>query len=72
LGLIGFNFDNTLAIFFTYFALLVDGNPITNQLSIGRKTPLTGPDPPCGAIVGGLNTHGLFEGEQRDFFLRGS
>jgi len=55
--------DNTLAITIAYSALLVDGNPITNQLSIGGKTPLTGPDPPPGgAIVGGLNTHSFLEG----------
>jgi hypothetical protein len=64
--------DNTLAIFVTYSALLVDGNPITNQLSIGGKTPLTGPDPPGGPIIGGLDTHGSLEGEQRDLSLQGS
>ena len=38
-------------------------NPITNKLSIGGKTPFTGPDPPGGAaIIGGLSTHGLIEG----------
>ena len=54
--------DNALAMFVAYSALLVDGNPLTNQLSIGGKTPLTGPDPPGGAIIGGLSAHGLFEG----------
>ena len=51
-----------LAVFVTYAAFLVDGNPITNLMSIGGKSPLTGPDPPKPAIVGGLDTHGVFEG----------
>lgn len=54
--------ENTLAIFVTYSTFLVDGNPITNKLSIGGKTPLTGPDPPDGGIIGGLNTHNFIEG----------
>lgn len=53
---------NDLAVFVTYAAFLVDGNPITNLMSIGGKTPLTGIDPPQPAIVGGLNTHAVFEG----------
>jgi hypothetical protein len=53
---------NDLAIFITYNALLVDGNPLTNLLSIGAKTSLTGADPPQPAVVGGLDTHALFEG----------
>lgn len=60
---IGFNMENDLAKFLAYAALLVDGNVITNQLSIGEKTPKTGPDPPSPAIVGGLNTHAVFEGD---------
>ncbi|CAA7262403.1 unnamed protein product [Cyclocybe aegerita] len=59
----GFNMENSIAIFVTYGAHLVDGNVITDLLSIGRKTPLTGPDPPPPAIVGGLNTHAVFEGD---------
>ncbi|TFK34139.1 aromatic peroxygenase precursor [Crucibulum laeve] len=59
----GFNMENTIAIFVTYAAFLVDGNVITNQLSIGGKTPETGPDPPKPAIVGGLDTHAVFEGD---------
>jgi len=59
----GFNMGNDLAVFVTYAALLVDGNPITNLLSIGGKTPLTGIDPPKPAIVGGLDTHAVFEGD---------
>ena len=42
--------------------MLVDGNQITNLLSIGGKSYETGPDPPKPAIVGGLDTHGVFEG----------
>ena len=53
---------NDLAIFVTYAAMLVDGNLVTNLLSIGKKTHKTGPNPPKPAIVGGLNTHGVFEG----------
>jgi unspecific peroxygenase len=53
---------NDLAIFATYSAMLVDGNLVTNLMSIGGKTPLTGPDPPEPAIAGGLNTHEVFEG----------
>ena len=58
----GFNMGNDLAVFVTYGAFLVDGNPLTNLLSIGGKTPLTGVDPPQPAIVGGLDTHAVFEG----------
>ena len=54
--------DNGLAVFLTYAAFLVDGNLITNRLSIGGKTHLTGADPPSPAIVGGLDTHAVFEG----------
>jgi len=52
-----------LAIFATYGAHLVDGNLVTNLLSIGGKTGKTGPDPPSPAIVGGLNTDGVFGGD---------
>ena len=53
---------NDLAVFVTYAAFLVDGNMITNLLSIGGKSSKTGPDPPKPAIVGGLDTHAVFEG----------
>ncbi|KAJ3493560.1 heme-thiolate peroxidase [Agrocybe chaxingu] len=66
----GFNFDNRAAVFSTYAAHLVDGNLITDLLSIGRKTRLTGPDPPPPASVGGLNEHGTFEGDASDAFFR--
>jgi unspecific peroxygenase len=57
-----FNMGNDLAVFVTYAAMLVDGNLVTNLLSIGGKTPRTGTDPPAPAIVGGLDTHAVFEG----------
>lgn len=50
------------AIFVIWVAFLVDGNLLTNQMSLGPKSNGTGPDPPSPAIVGGLNTHGVFEG----------
>ncbi|KAG2003733.1 Aromatic peroxygenase [Coprinopsis cinerea AmutBmut pab1-1] len=59
----GFNMENELARFTTYVAHLVDGNLVTDLLSIGEKTRKTGPDPPPPAIVGGLNNHGTFEGD---------
>lgn len=54
--------DIGIAKFVTYAAFLVDGNPVTNLMSIGGKSSLTGEDPPEPAIVGGLNTHAVFEG----------
>lgn len=59
----GFNMENSLAQFVTYAAHLVDGNLVTDLLSIGGKTRKTGPDAPPPAIVGGLNTHAVFEGD---------
>ena len=58
---------NDLAVFLTYAAMLVDGNQVTNLLSIGGKSSKTGPDPPKPAIVGGLDTHAVFEGVQSRF-----
>jgi hypothetical protein len=52
----------SLAKFVTYAAFLVDGNAITNLMSIGGKTAETGKNPPAPAIVGGLDTHAVFEG----------
>jgi hypothetical protein len=65
--LLGFNMGNDLAVFVTYAAMLVDGNLITDLLSIGGKSSKTGPDPPKPAIVGGLDTHAVFEGAQSCF-----
>ncbi|KAF8503098.1 Chloroperoxidase [Gautieria morchelliformis] len=59
----GFNMGNDIATFLTFAAFIVDGNAITNLMSIGGKSPLTGPDPPSPAIVGGLDTHAVFEGD---------
>ncbi|KIJ50121.1 hypothetical protein M422DRAFT_245925 [Sphaerobolus stellatus SS14] len=84
----GFSMDNNTAILIIYASMLIDGNPVTNLMSIGGKcnpgqpvfratlilkSPLTGPDPPKPAIVGGLNTHAGFEGDasltRADFFF---
>ncbi|KAH9479671.1 Aromatic peroxygenase [Psilocybe cubensis] len=69
----GFNMENSIAILVTYAAFLVDGNVVTNLLSIGGKTSFTGPNPPAPATVGGLNTHAVFEGDasmtRADFFF---
>lgn len=62
--------DNTLGRFLAYGTFLVDGNVITNEMSIGSKTPDTGPDPPAPAIVGGLDTHAVFEGWQKNSCLQ--
>ncbi|KIJ31529.1 hypothetical protein M422DRAFT_185801, partial [Sphaerobolus stellatus SS14] len=59
----GFNMPNDIAVFAAYSAFLVDRNPITNLMSIGGKTALTGPDLPKPAIGGGLDTHAVFEGD---------
>ncbi|KAJ3510047.1 heme-thiolate peroxidase [Coprinellus aureogranulatus] len=59
----GFNMENNLARFLTYAAFLVDGNLVTDMMSIGGKTSMTGPEPPKPAIAGGLSTHAVFEGD---------
>ena len=59
---IGFNMEWEFATFVTWMAFLVDGNLLTNLVSLGPKSDRTGVDPPSPAIVGGLNTHGVFEG----------
>ncbi|KAF7966174.1 hypothetical protein HWV62_39750 [Athelia sp. TMB] len=69
----GFNMANDMAILITWGAFLVDGNHLTNLVSIGHKSAETGASPPAPAIVGGLNTHGVFEGDasttRGDFFF---
>ena len=60
---------NDLAIFTTYASMLVDGNLITNLLSIGGRSRQTDPDPPPPALAGGLNTHGVFEGRLSLYFI---
>ncbi|KIJ37979.1 hypothetical protein M422DRAFT_177141 [Sphaerobolus stellatus SS14] len=59
----GLNLGNDFAKFLVYQAFLMNGNPLTNLMSIGMKTPETGPDPPKPALVGGLSQHGTFEGD---------
>ncbi|EKM77850.1 hypothetical protein AGABI1DRAFT_76879 [Agaricus bisporus var. burnettii JB137-S8] len=58
----GFNMDHGVAVYTTYAAFIVDGNLITNLLSIGEKTSLTGRSS-SGTTAGGLNTHNTFEGD---------
>ncbi|KIJ46287.1 hypothetical protein M422DRAFT_250338 [Sphaerobolus stellatus SS14] len=58
----GLNLGNDFAKFLCYQAFLMNGNPLTNLMSIGMKTHLTGPDLPKPALVGGLSQHGTFEG----------
>ncbi|KZP07573.1 heme-thiolate peroxidase [Athelia psychrophila] len=59
----GFNMDWDLATLVTWGAFLVDGNHLTNLMSIGQQSKETGTNPPGPATVGGLNTHGVFEGD---------
>ncbi|KIJ40035.1 hypothetical protein M422DRAFT_174222 [Sphaerobolus stellatus SS14] len=59
----GLNLGNDFAKFLAYQAFLMNGNPFTNLMSIGMKTPETGEDPPLPAQVGGLSQHGTFEGD---------
>ncbi|EJD35888.1 heme-thiolate peroxidase [Auricularia subglabra TFB-10046 SS5] len=59
----GFNMGHDIAIFVTYAAFLVNGNHLTNLMSIGGPSPLTGTAPPMPALAGGLNVHGTFEGD---------
>ncbi|KAF6755033.1 hypothetical protein DFP72DRAFT_898260 [Ephemerocybe angulata] len=61
----GFNMQNNLARFVTYAAHIVDGNLVTDLVSIGGKTRETGPDPGAPAIVGGLNTHAFIDYSNR-------
>ncbi|KIJ46634.1 hypothetical protein M422DRAFT_107608, partial [Sphaerobolus stellatus SS14] len=44
--IVGLNLGNDFAKFLVYQAFLMNDNPITNLISIGLKSPLTGPDPP--------------------------
>ena len=59
---LGFNFDHNAAVTATYLGHLLNGNIVTDLLSIGGKTPKTGPPPPAPAHAGGLSVHGTFEG----------
>lgn len=60
---LGFNLEYSGAAMVLYAAMLVSGNPLTDLLSIGGKTELTGPDPPAPATVAGLSSHNFFEGD---------
>ncbi|KZP15015.1 hypothetical protein FIBSPDRAFT_959156 [Athelia psychrophila] len=53
---------NALTILVTFRAFLVDGNHLTNLRSIGQKTQ-TRTNPSAPTIIGGLNTHGVIEGD---------
>ncbi|KAH6905855.1 Chloroperoxidase [Coprinopsis sp. MPI-PUGE-AT-0042] len=46
-----------------YAGHILNGNLEYDLISIGGKTPLTGPDPPAPAQVRGLSQHGTFEGD---------
>ncbi|EKM83297.1 hypothetical protein AGABI1DRAFT_111729 [Agaricus bisporus var. burnettii JB137-S8] len=60
----GFNMNNDLAKFTCYAAFIVNGNMVTDLVSIGEKSKKTGPDPKDQpATIGGLNTHNVFEGD---------
>ncbi|KAJ2914363.1 heme-thiolate peroxidase, partial [Candolleomyces efflorescens] len=59
----GFNFEHNAAILTTYLGHLLTGNLVTDLLSIGGATPKTGPPPPPPAHAGGLNVHGMLEGD---------
>ena len=54
--------EHGMAVFVTYAAHLVDGNLITDQLSIGRKSETAGSYAPSPAVAGALNAYGLFGG----------
>ncbi|KDR67092.1 hypothetical protein GALMADRAFT_80170 [Galerina marginata CBS 339.88] len=68
-----FNLENEFARFLVYSTFLVNGNPITNLMSIGGQTSGTGTNPPAPATVGGLNSHNNCEGDtsmtRADFFF---
>ncbi|KIJ35970.1 hypothetical protein M422DRAFT_261732 [Sphaerobolus stellatus SS14] len=59
----GYGMENGIVVALAYGSLLVDGNPLTNLVSIGAKSPATGPDPSKPADVGGLNGNNSIEGD---------
>ncbi|TFK21675.1 aromatic peroxygenase precursor [Coprinopsis marcescibilis] len=59
----GFNMETQGARIATYSAHILEGNLVTDLLSIGGKTSRTGPDPPAPATVAGISNHGSFEGD---------
>jgi len=58
----GFNMGNDMAIAQAYGIHLLNGNLVTDLMSIGGRTPLTGPRCP-GCKDGGLSDHTTFEGD---------
>ncbi|KAK0530107.1 hypothetical protein OC835_004120 [Tilletia horrida] len=67
----GFNLGFDLASFLAAFGILVDGDPLTNMLSIGGQTKGI-----LGGGKAGLNNHGHFEGDaslsREDFYFSGA
>ena len=59
----GLNMAPSAARGAAYAGHILNGNLEYDLLSIGGKTPLTGPDPPAPALVGGLSQHATFEGD---------
>ncbi|TFK18467.1 hypothetical protein FA15DRAFT_709827 [Coprinopsis marcescibilis] len=60
----GFNMQNGAARLAAYSAHLMNGNLVTDLLSIGGKTRNTGPDPRGQpALIAGISQHGTFEGD---------
>ncbi|TFK21070.1 Cloroperoxidase [Coprinopsis marcescibilis] len=60
----GFNMDNQPAHIAAYAAHLMNGNLVTDLLSIGGKTRNTGSDPRGQpAPIAGISEHGTFEGD---------
>jgi unspecific peroxygenase len=55
--------ENQVARFTAYVNHLVDGNLVTDLISIGDQTIKTGFPLPPPALVGGMNNHGTFEGD---------
>ncbi|KAF8126904.1 heme-thiolate peroxidase [Boletus edulis] len=53
----GFNMGSNLSSFITYGAFIVDGNQLTNLMSIGANTTTDN------AFTPGITTHGNFEGD---------
>jgi len=50
-----------LSSFIMYNVHIVNENVVTDLLNIGNKVNVMGTDPLLLAIIGGLNTHSLFE-----------
>ncbi|KAH7102106.1 heme-thiolate peroxidase [Auriculariales sp. MPI-PUGE-AT-0066] len=59
----GLNMGWTTATLITYGSFLMNGNQLTNLMSIGGLSSKTGPPPQPPAHAGGLNVHNTFEGD---------